>query len=84
MRSGAGSQENNIEACAFGREAMLELTHNWGSEDDPDFRYHNGNDEPNLSALHDDENPLLATVPDDDGEDEEDNEEEDDEYNRIR
>lgn len=30
----------------FGREAMLELTHNWGSEDDPDFRYHNGNDQP--------------------------------------
>ena len=30
----------------FGREAMLELTHNWGSEDDPDFQYHNGNDEP--------------------------------------
>jgi hypothetical protein len=38
---------------------------------------HNGNDEPELSALHDDENPLLATVPDDDGEDDEDNEEED-------
>lgn len=30
----------------FGREAMLELTHNWGTEDDPDFSYHNGNDEP--------------------------------------
>ncbi|SDX72951.1 lactoylglutathione lyase [Marinobacter mobilis] len=30
----------------FGREAMLELTHNWGSEDDPEFRYHNGNDQP--------------------------------------
>ena len=30
----------------FGREAMLELTHNWGSEDDPDFQYHNGNDQP--------------------------------------
>ena len=30
----------------FGREAMLELTHNWGTEDDPDFRYHNGNDKP--------------------------------------
>jgi lactoylglutathione lyase len=30
----------------FGREAMLELTHNWGSEKDPDFAYHNGNDEP--------------------------------------
>ena len=28
----------------FGREAMLELTHNWGSEDDPDFQY--------LSLIH--------------------------------
>ena len=30
----------------FGREAMLELTHNWGTENDKDFAYHNGNDEP--------------------------------------
>ncbi len=30
----------------FGREAMLELTHNWGTEDDKDFQYHNGNDKP--------------------------------------
>ena len=30
----------------FGREAMLELTHNWGTEDDNDFAYHNGNAEP--------------------------------------
>lgn len=30
----------------FGRPAMLELTHNWGTESDPDFKYHNGNDEP--------------------------------------
>lgn len=30
----------------FGREAMLELTHNWGTEKDPAFSYHNGNDEP--------------------------------------
>ena len=30
----------------FGRPAMLELTHNWGTEDDADFSYHNGNDEP--------------------------------------
>ncbi len=30
----------------FGREAMLELTHNWGSEDDPDLQYHDGNAEP--------------------------------------
>jgi len=30
----------------FGRPAMLELTHNWGSEDDPDVTYHSGNEEP--------------------------------------
>ncbi len=30
----------------FGREAMLELTHNWGTEDDNDFSYHSGNEEP--------------------------------------
>ncbi len=30
----------------FGREAMLELTHNWGTEDDADFSYHDGNAQP--------------------------------------
>lgn len=30
----------------FAREAMLELTHNWGSEDDPDVQYHDGNAKP--------------------------------------
>ena len=30
----------------FRQRAMLELTHNWGSEDDDDFNYHNGNKEP--------------------------------------
>lgn len=31
----------------FTRETTLELTHNWGTESDPDFGgYHNGNDEP--------------------------------------
>jgi lactoylglutathione lyase len=29
----------------FGRQSVLELTHNWGSEDD-DSAYHNGNSEP--------------------------------------
>ena len=33
-------------AQTFGRPAMLELTHNWGTENDADFRYHNGNDQP--------------------------------------
>ncbi len=30
----------------FSRKALLELTHNWGTETDPEFRYHNGNDDP--------------------------------------
>lgn len=38
------SQERLVQT--FGRPAMLELTHNWGTEDDPDFAYHNGNAEP--------------------------------------
>lgn len=34
-------------AWTFGHKATLELTHNWGSETDPDFKgYHNGNSEP--------------------------------------
>lgn len=35
-------------ACfIFGRETTLELTHNWGTESDPDFAgYHHGNAEP--------------------------------------
>ena len=28
------------------REGLLELTHNHGTENDPDFHYHNGNDKP--------------------------------------
>ena len=32
---------------ALGQKATLELTHNWGTEDDPNFKsYHNGNSEP--------------------------------------
>ncbi|KAK9840924.1 hypothetical protein WJX81_000743 [Elliptochloris bilobata] len=30
----------------FGREGVLELTHNWGSEDDPGFKTHSGNEDP--------------------------------------
>ncbi|WP_346015332.1 lactoylglutathione lyase [Sphingomonas sp. GM_Shp_1] len=31
----------------FNRETTLELTHNWGTESDPDFKgYHDGNSEP--------------------------------------
>ena len=30
----------------FDQPALLELTHNYGTEDDADFSYHNGNDDP--------------------------------------
>ena len=30
----------------FSQRAMLELTHNWGTEDDDNCKYHNGNEEP--------------------------------------
>ncbi|XP_058107957.1 lactoylglutathione lyase-like isoform X4 [Magnolia sinica] len=31
----------------FSQKATIELTHNWGTESDPDFKgYHNGNSEP--------------------------------------
>lgn len=30
----------------FGREALLELTHNWGDEEKPDLHFHSGNEEP--------------------------------------
>jgi lactoylglutathione lyase len=30
----------------FGREAVLELTHNWGTETQNEMPYHNGNSEP--------------------------------------
>ena len=31
---------------AFSQPGTIELTHNWGTENDPDFKYHNGNDDP--------------------------------------
>jgi lactoylglutathione lyase len=40
------SDDAHRTTFTFAREAILELTHNWGAEDDPDFSYHNGNDEP--------------------------------------
>lgn len=30
----------------FSQRGILELTHNWGTEDDPAFEYHDGNSEP--------------------------------------
>lgn len=33
-------------AWTFSQRGILELTHNWGSEDDADFKYHDGNTQP--------------------------------------
>lgn len=30
----------------FGQRGLLELTHNWGTEDQADFKYHDGNAQP--------------------------------------
>ena len=38
--------ENKRTTWTFSQRAMLELTHNWGTENDRDFSYHNGNSEP--------------------------------------
>ena len=39
--------EDERTAWATSRRATLELTHNWGTESDPEFSgYHNGNSEP--------------------------------------
>ncbi|SCU78184.1 LANO_0A02344g1_1 [Lachancea nothofagi CBS 11611] len=36
----------NADAPRWGQEGILELTHNWGTENDADFKYHNGNEKP--------------------------------------
>ncbi len=33
-------------AWTFSQHGILELTHNWGTEGDPEFRYHDGNAQP--------------------------------------
>ena len=33
-------------AWTFSQRGILELTHNWGTEDEPDFKYHDGNAQP--------------------------------------
>jgi len=40
------SDEKERTAWALSRPATLELVHNWGSENDPEQKYHNGNSEP--------------------------------------
>lgn len=40
-----GDQSKRMD-WTFAQRGILELTHNWGSEDDPDVNYHDGNSEP--------------------------------------
>uniref|UniRef100_A0A914CFS5 lactoylglutathione lyase n=1 Tax=Acrobeloides nanus TaxID=290746 RepID=A0A914CFS5_9BILA len=40
------TEETQKQQFAFSTLATLELTHNWGTENDPNFSYHNGNKEP--------------------------------------
>lgn len=37
---------NERTRWALSRKATIELTHNWGTETDPDAKYHNGNADP--------------------------------------
>ena len=38
--------EGERTAWTFSQRGILELTHNWGTEDEADFKYHDGNDQP--------------------------------------
>jgi len=38
--------EGDRTAWTFSQRGVLELTHNWGTENDADFSYHNGNSQP--------------------------------------
>ncbi|CAL1404184.1 unnamed protein product [Linum trigynum] len=45
----ASAPSDNVERTvwAFSQKATIELTHNWGTESDPEFKgYHNGNSDP--------------------------------------
>ena len=43
LASSAPDQEGERTAWTFSQSGILELTHNWGTESDPDFKYHDGN-----------------------------------------
>lgn len=46
-RAAAPSSEPDRTKQMFARQSVLELTHNWGTEDDEGFAgYHNGNSDP--------------------------------------
>lgn len=54
----APADEGARTTWTFGREALLELTWNWGAEDDPEVAFHSGNEEPKGFGH------IAVTVPD--------------------
>lgn len=46
----AGAQSNG--KSTFDRQGIIELTHNWGTEDDAEYTVNNGNKEPNRGFGH--------------------------------
>jgi len=44
--SNVPEDDNQRITWTFSQRAMLELTHNWGTETNIDFQHHNGNSEP--------------------------------------
>ena len=46
LAQGAPSYQGERTAWTFSQSGILELTHNWGTESDPDFKYHDGNAQP--------------------------------------
>lgn len=42
----APEDEGARTSWTFSQRGILELTHNWGTEQDPDFHYHDGNAQP--------------------------------------
>lgn len=54
----APSENGARTTWTFAQQGVLELTHNWGTEDDPSVHYHNGNDEPQGFGH------IAVTVPD--------------------
>ena len=46
MAQGAPTDQGERTAWTFSQSGILELTHNWGTESDADFKYHDGNAQP--------------------------------------
>jgi lactoylglutathione lyase len=46
------NKEDAHSALPFGRQGVLELTHNYGTENDPDYKVNNGNIEPHRGFGH--------------------------------